>query len=183
MRSECHCHVIATISRALLLGAGAVELRNVVERHFNVDLPATLMFDYPTAQAMAKFIAERLTCTQTADVIALEVEGLSVSGDLVDAASQPLGTSTEVVSLSSRHPGQSIGQTGFWSSIAESIDLQGQTPFSRWDVDVFFAPEKLLSPGALTTRFAAYCDAVDHFDAAALRLSAVEATAIDPQIR
>lgn len=36
---------------------GAVELRNALSQQFEVDLPATFTFDYPTAQAMAGFIA------------------------------------------------------------------------------------------------------------------------------
>jgi hypothetical protein len=37
----------------------AVELRNTVSAKFGVDLPATATFDYPTADALARFIAGR----------------------------------------------------------------------------------------------------------------------------
>ena len=38
---------------------GAVELRNAVTEKFGVELPATVTFDYPTADALAGFIASK----------------------------------------------------------------------------------------------------------------------------
>ncbi len=35
---------------------GAVELRNSIQVRFGFDLPATVIFDYPTATAMASYI-------------------------------------------------------------------------------------------------------------------------------
>lgn len=39
---------------------GAVELRNSLATDFGMDLPATLIFDYPTIAALAGFIEESL---------------------------------------------------------------------------------------------------------------------------
>ena len=39
---------------------GAVELKNSLESKFAITLPATLSLDYPTALAMANFIATQL---------------------------------------------------------------------------------------------------------------------------
>lgn len=39
---------------------GAVELRNAVGAAFDVELPATAAFDYPTPAALAKYVAGRL---------------------------------------------------------------------------------------------------------------------------
>lgn len=36
---------------------GAVELRNSLASRFAVDLPATFVFDYPTPEAIAQFLA------------------------------------------------------------------------------------------------------------------------------
>lgn len=40
----------------------AVELRSSLQSHFNLDLSATIMFDYPTVSALAGFIASELMC-------------------------------------------------------------------------------------------------------------------------
>lgn len=39
---------------------GAVELRNSVSTKFGVELPATVAFDYPTIQDVARFLAAQV---------------------------------------------------------------------------------------------------------------------------
>ena len=39
---------------------GAVELRNSLATRFSLELPATLIFDYPTAEALAQFLTSQL---------------------------------------------------------------------------------------------------------------------------
>ena len=51
--------------RAALKDAGldslmAVELRNVLTRSFETSLPATLLFDYPSLDALASYVLKRL---------------------------------------------------------------------------------------------------------------------------
>lgn len=40
--------------------AGAVELRNELSRALGLELPGTLVFDYPTADAIVRFLADKL---------------------------------------------------------------------------------------------------------------------------
>ncbi len=46
------------------LTAGAVELRNSLQLKFGVELPATVVFDYPTIAALADHIASKLPVVQ-----------------------------------------------------------------------------------------------------------------------
>ena len=39
---------------------GAVELRNSLATRFSLELPATLIFDHPTAEALSQFLASQL---------------------------------------------------------------------------------------------------------------------------
>ena len=43
---------------------GAVELRTMLAAEFEVDLPATMAYDYPTITALAHFIASQLPSAQ-----------------------------------------------------------------------------------------------------------------------
>lgn len=47
----------------------AVELRNALASKFGLDLPPTAMFDYPTAVALASFVAVRLPMTDSGSLL------------------------------------------------------------------------------------------------------------------
>lgn len=68
-------------TQAGLDSLAAVELRNAVSQKFGVVLPVTVTFDYPTASALAGFVA-----TQVAPVVATGLDSprsvLSVGRDL-----------------------------------------------------------------------------------------------------
>ncbi len=44
---------------------GAVELRNAVSSAFGLDLPVTATFDYPSADALARYIASKSATVNT----------------------------------------------------------------------------------------------------------------------
>lgn len=58
---------------------GAVELRNQLATHFNLELAPTVTFDYPTPGHLASHIAARLSAiaTQTPSIM---VKGLEMAG-------------------------------------------------------------------------------------------------------
>jgi acyl carrier protein len=58
---------------------GAVELRNALERAVGVDLPGTLVFDYPSARALASFLAAQLGGDEAA-LAEAETGALAASG-------------------------------------------------------------------------------------------------------
>lgn len=39
---------------------GAVELRNAVSANFGIELPATVTFDYPSADALARYVIQQM---------------------------------------------------------------------------------------------------------------------------
>ena len=52
----------------MLCIAGAVELRNEIGRLLGVDLPGTLIFDYPTISAMSAMLTAKLAPKELAAV-------------------------------------------------------------------------------------------------------------------
>ena len=58
---------------------GAVELRNILSKHFNRRFDSTLLFDHPTIEALVRFLApeEKKTSLPVEDSMAAEVDQLS----------------------------------------------------------------------------------------------------------
>jgi len=59
-RSAGHIKCRHLAQMRLLLLPGAVELRNEVSRAFGLELPGTLVYDYPTSSAIAAFLSARV---------------------------------------------------------------------------------------------------------------------------
>jgi acyl carrier protein len=58
---------------------GAVELRNILSKHFNRRFDSTLLFDHPTIEALVRFLApeEKKPSLPVEDSMAAEVDQLS----------------------------------------------------------------------------------------------------------
>ena len=165
----------------------AVELRNTLAEAFRLDnLPATLMFDYPSVDALVGYVTEHTDS-------ALEDSRLTHQRQLGSAARQRLGDTalstpgrsrlTEVIGASARYPGNTRGVAGFWAAACTAADMQRRVPLDRWDAEPLYAPDVV--PGSMTINapFAAFCDGVAEFDAAVFGLSPTEAVTVDPQQR
>lgn len=77
----------------------AVELRNQLSAHFNIDLAPTLSFDFPTAAALATHIASKTAALPVREVIApLAEPGLSLAeleDEIQQIAAQVMGFSID----------------------------------------------------------------------------------------
>jgi len=152
----------------------AVDLQNELGRRFGLIAPATLMFDYPTVEALADFVASNgapavpeLDVAPTWSVA--EVQGAS-------------GVPVAAFGFSCLYATGIADVEGFRLSAAGGADLQRPVPWSRWDVDRFYSPE-IGASDAVYARFGTFIDGVELFDAPAFGLTRVEATSMDPQHR
>jgi len=57
---------MARVKHTVFVTAGAVELRSEIGRMLGVDLPGTLIFDYPTISAMSAMLAAKLAPEEVA---------------------------------------------------------------------------------------------------------------------
>lgn len=73
--------------------AGAVELRNAVIVKFGIELPATVTFDYPTIEALAGFVAARVSRGSG--------QAATLRASLVSGAPDSNSGLTEIVGISS----------------------------------------------------------------------------------
>ncbi|MGB1598260.1 MAG: type I polyketide synthase, partial [Promethearchaeia archaeon] len=141
---------------------GAMELRDAVASTIDVELPSTVVFDYPSITAMSGFIVSQLH----AEHKARDAEAIG-----------------EVV----LHPGERREAVGLLGSSANTshevmradgaLDAITHVPLARWCVDACDDSSQVQA------RFGSYVEDVDRFDAEIFNVSKSEGVLLDPQQR
>ncbi|MFF6999936.1 type I polyketide synthase, partial [Streptomyces sp. NPDC008313] len=148
----------------------AVELRNQLNAVTGLRLPATLVFDYPSAQAVVEYLdtalggAEKETASTVLAPRVMEDDPVAIVG------------------MACRFPGDVVSPEGLWRLVADGVDAVSEFPTDRgWDAGVF-DPE----PGRAGKTYAReggfLYDAAD-FDPGFFGISPNEALVMDPQQR
>ncbi|WP_399341407.1 type I polyketide synthase [Umezawaea sp. Da 62-37] len=147
----------------------AVELRNTLTTATGLRLPATLVFDYPNAVALAAHLRAELLGSQ---VEAVEVVA-TVNTD------EPIA----IVAMSCRFAGGIASPEQLWDLVLAGGDAVTPFPTDRgWDLSTLFHDDPD-HQGTTYTREGAFLDGATRFDPAFFGISPREATAMDPQQR
>ncbi|MEV6319325.1 type I polyketide synthase [Streptomyces sp. NPDC051776] len=147
----------------------AVELRNRLNAATALRLPATLVFDYPSPQALARHIVAELLDDAVPGTGVDAVPATGTAAPAVRAAGQAEDERIAIVAIGCRFPGGVRGPEDFWRLLADGVDAIGPPPADRgWHADG-------IQGGFLH-------DAAD-FDADFFGISPREALAMDPQQR
>ncbi|MFJ9363893.1 SDR family NAD(P)-dependent oxidoreductase [Nocardia sp. NPDC101769] len=148
----------------------AIEFRNQLNAATGLQLPATLVFDYPNPQSVAEFIGAQLTGVEV-------VEQAVVSR--VRAGDEPIA----VVAMACRYPGGVASPEDLWNLVASGGDTTGDMPADRgWDVEGIYDPEPGKA-GKTYARQGGFLYGAAEFDADFFGISPNEATMMDPQQR
>ncbi|MEU1405784.1 SDR family NAD(P)-dependent oxidoreductase [Streptomyces sp. NPDC005728] len=148
----------------------AVELRNRIGTRLGTRLPATLLFDHPTADRLAEYLL--------ANVLGRTSRKVQRPHTTLPATDEPIA----VVAMACRLPGGVSDPDGLWRLVADGRDAVGPFPAGRWDVEALYDPD----PDALGKSYAregGFLDDIESFDAGFFGITPKEAAAMDPQQR
>ncbi|MFI1622503.1 beta-ketoacyl synthase N-terminal-like domain-containing protein, partial [Streptomyces lydicus] len=163
---------------------GAVRLRNRLNAATGLRLPASVVYDYPTAGDLTGYLLGVYAGAETeteAEEGAPTVDGIMAGalGSPAPAADEPIA----IVSMSCRFPGGVGSPEDLWELLAGGGDGLSAFPAERgWDLDALYDPDPDRS-GTSYVREGGFLDDVDRFDAAFFGINPREALAMDPQQR
>jgi acyl transferase domain-containing protein/NADP-dependent 3-hydroxy acid dehydrogenase YdfG/acyl carrier protein len=146
----------------------AVELRNRLTMATDLQLAATLVFDYPTPAAVVNYLLEEVVGTQR-----------STSSVSVVAVDEPIA----IVGIGCRYPGGIRSAEELWELVATGRDAISPFPAERgWDLEGIYDPDPE-HPGTSHVRDGGFLHDAGEFDARFFGIGPREALAMDPQQR
>ncbi|MEU3362529.1 beta-ketoacyl synthase N-terminal-like domain-containing protein, partial [Streptomyces albidoflavus] len=149
----------------------AVELRNRLGKVTGLRLPATVVFDYPTADLLAGHLLDSVLGTEPS--VATPVAALpSVADDPV-----------VIVGMACRYPGGVTSPEDLWRIVSDGVDAVGDFPSDRgWDVESLYSEDRGV-PGTTYTRSGGFLHDAPEFDPEFFGMSPREAVSTDAQQR
>ena len=143
---------------------GATELQKAIEAEYNIDLAPTVAYDYPTVEALAKYVM--ISTTEIDDLtngLGLVIQRNASHLDLTRKNSMIGFVSLACTYPDSLNPGQAISQ------MVSGRDVQRTVPSSRWDIESVYHPSG--GERRMYVRFGGWISDHDAFDAAIFKLS------------
>ncbi|MEU9117916.1 type I polyketide synthase, partial [Streptomyces sp. NPDC048483] len=151
----------------------AVELRHRLSAATGLRTAATVIFDYPTVDALAAHLLAGLMGSEAA----------AAAGAPRAAATATDDDPIVIVGMSCRYPGGVASPEDLWRLVSEGTDAISGLPTDRgWDLDALYDPDPDRT-GTSYSRFGGFLHTAADFDPAFFGMSPREALATDSQQR
>ena len=100
----------------------------------------------------------------------------------LDAAEAARCEPIAIVGIACRLPGGVTDTAGFWKVLSEGMDMVGEVPADRWDVDAYYDPDPN-AQGKARTKAGGFLKDIEAFEPSFFGMSPREAAGVDPQQR
>jgi myxalamid-type polyketide synthase MxaE and MxaD len=87
-----------------------------------------------------------------------------------------------IIGIGCRFPGNADSPESFWELLVGEVDAVKEVPNSRFALESFYHPQPQ-TPGRISTRWGAFLEGIELFDADFFDISPLEAKSMDPQQR
>ncbi|MEU4268202.1 SDR family NAD(P)-dependent oxidoreductase [Streptomyces sp. NPDC026092] len=152
----------------------AVELGDRLSTTAGFRLPATLIFDHPTTEAVVRYVRDELLGAP---------EDSTAAARTTSGPAAPEDDPIVVVGMGCRYPGGVASPEDLWRLVESGRDAVSGFPVDRgWDLEELYDPEAE-RPGTSYTREGGFLHEAAEFDAEFFGISPREALAMDPQQR
>jgi len=145
----------------------AVGLSADLETLLGREVPPTLAYDYPTIDALARYLAGEASDTE--------------SSAREDNRRETASESIAIIGIGCRFP-DAPDPESFWQSLHDGKEAVTEVPPERWDLQALYDPNRA-TPGKMHTRWGSFLQDVDLFDPTFFSISPREAMHMDPQQR
>jgi acyl transferase domain-containing protein/acyl-CoA synthetase (AMP-forming)/AMP-acid ligase II/acyl carrier protein len=146
----------------------AVQTAGELEQWLGRSLSPVLVYDHPTIEALARFLAGESVPESRAPMSETR-------------RPKPVLEPIAVIGIGCRFPGAD-GPADFWKLLREGVDAISEVPADRWNADEYYSDDATKS-GTMNTRWGGFLKDVDRFDRAFFGISPREAERMDPQQR
>lgn len=172
------------------------ELTRAVQEQLGVVVTPTVFYTYPTLDSVAEFIVR-----DDPDGIGVARQGRETSPhppaaervlETVGEPSSPPASAAVDLGGEANYPVAVIGMAGrfpgaddphsFWQRLVAGDDLVTEVPTNRWCWEDIYSPERM-TPGRTQSKWGAFLEGHDMFDADFFGISPREAELMDPQQR
>ncbi len=144
----------------------AVSLSGDLENWLGRRLSPTLVYDYPSIEVLAKYLAEAPDVSRTFHV---------------DEDRKTQTEAIAIIGLGCRFPGAK-DPAAFWQLLRSGVDAITEVPAARWDINTLYDSNPV-SIGKMSTRWGGFLEKVDQFDPHFFGIAPREAQRMDPQQR
>jgi acyl transferase domain-containing protein/NADPH:quinone reductase-like Zn-dependent oxidoreductase/thioesterase domain-containing protein/acyl carrier protein len=156
----------------------ATELRNELTDLVGAELPGTLLFDYPTIDAISEYIMDEVL--QLTDAVGGDEAAAGMTTEQLERMrSDPVA----IVGMSCRMPGGGDDPDKFWANLIAGKNCVSVVPADRWDHSLIYDTDPDVPGKAFVDRAGFLTCDIKQFDGAFFGISPREAAEMDPQQR